>query len=221
MRLDATLVAVRPTRTGLSQGSKVQVSSTLTVHDKIKVSFQLISALNLAWIDDDFPNSLEIDLGPPVALTLEDSFHYTLSGEDADAEWESVYPGDSAGFLRLGPNRRFFGLSMYHQIHCLDSLRFAILGREHPARRSWESVGRRDRKREVPHAQHCLNYLRQTILCAADLTLEPEDKLGSLDVGEGLFATHVCRDWSKVDAFVARNFEEYKEWVESNRSRSS
>lgn len=173
-----------------------------------------------AWVGDHYPLTLDsqLDLGPPVALTLEDSFHYGLEGPDADAEWESVYPGGSAGFVRLGPNHRFFGLSVYHQMHCLDSLRFAILGREHPARRSWERVNSGVREREVPHAQHCLNYLRQTILCAADLTLEPETFPGSQDVAEGLFATHVCRDWSKVHAFVEQNFEEYEEWLRANET---
>jgi len=97
---------------------------------------------------------------------------------------------------------------MYHQMHCLDSLRFSILGRNHPARRD---NGMKD-KRMVDHAQHCLNYLRQTILCAADLTLEPEVVLGSGDVAEGLFATHVCRDWSKVHTFVEENFKEWEQW---------
>ena len=161
--------------------------------------------LHTAWVGDDFPPTLEseIDLGLPVALTLEDSRHFPLSGEDADAEWESIYPSNSAGFVRLGPSKRFFGLSMYHQIHCLDSLRYAILGREHPAKRM---------RKDVPHPQHCLNYLRQTILCAADLTLEPEVQPESQDVGEGLFATHICKDWSKVHEFVEFNSEDYEKW---------
>ncbi|KAH8112857.1 hypothetical protein DFH11DRAFT_1841941 [Phellopilus nigrolimitatus] len=174
-----------------------------------------------------FPPFLELDLGAPVALTLEDSRHYALAGNgdadadlDADAEWESLYPGGSAGFVRLGLQRRFFGLSVYHQMHCLDSLRYAVLGRAHAARRSeGGAAGSGEKgKREVPHAQHCLNYLRQTVLCAADLTLEPEVVRGSLDVGEGLFATHVCRDWSKVHAFVEQNFEEYERWANANAS---
>jgi len=162
------------------------------------------------WIGDDFPVSLDlapseygIDIGPPVVLSLEDSRHYPLDGPDADAEWESSFPGNSDGFVWVGPNKRFFGLSVYHQIHCLDSLRFSILGRHHAEKRGF-------RRQAVPHEQHCLNYLRQSVLCAADLTLEPEVVLGSGDVEEGLFATHVCRDWSRVHAFVEKNDREYR-----------
>ena len=59
------------------------------------------------------------------------------------------------------------------------------------------------------HWAHCLNYLRQTILCNPDLTLEPEIEEGSGDVGEGLHVTHVCRDWSKVHAFVSKNWDDW------------
>jgi len=61
---------------------------------------------------------------------------------------------------------------------------------------------------EMDHTDHCLNYLRQTILCSADLTLEPELVEGSNDAGEGLAVTHVCRDRSKV-------YEEWELWRNS------
>ncbi|KAI0701952.1 hypothetical protein BC835DRAFT_1321895 [Cytidiella melzeri] len=163
---------------------------------------------------------LPIDLGEPVALVLEDSRHYALASPDADAEWESVYPGGGLGFVRLGPNKRFFSLSMYHQMHCLDSLRRAILGQSghHAGRGDDEKRERRGvfkPKRDIEHSAHCLNYLRQTTLCASDLTLEPEIEEGSQEVGEGLAVTHVCRDWSKVHEFVKGNWEE---WQSTNGS---
>ncbi|OCH90490.1 hypothetical protein OBBRIDRAFT_793252 [Obba rivulosa] len=163
-----------------------------------------------AWDGADFPAYLPLDLGPPVALTLEDSRHYALATPDAPAEYRSLYPGDGLGFVRLGPQRRFFSLAMYHQMHCVDSLREAVLGGHH-MRTEREEGGER-RKRDVEHSAHCLNYLRQGILCAADMTLEPEVVRGSEDVGEGLGATHVCRDWSKVYEFAERNWREWVEW---------
>ena len=177
----------------------------------------------IGWIEDDYPPTLDLapeeyglNLGEPVAMVLEDSRHYPADGPEADAEWWSINPGESSGFVRLGPNRRFFGLSMYHQIHCIDSIRFAMLGRMHPAR----EVEGMNTRRQVNHAHHCLNYLRQSVLCAADLTLEPEVTAGSQDVEEGLFATHVCRDWSKVHEFVKNNDLEYRQWLNASESKS-
>lgn len=224
----------------------------------------------VAWEGDDYPPYLPLPLGPPVALTLEDSRHYTLgsspssfsspssslnssssgassthgssssthdsstyqkSPAEVAYEWHSAYPGENLGFVRLGPKKRFFSLALYHQIHCLDSLRKAILApadvhshadarnedgnNSHGAR---DDNGRSKTKRDSAHSSHCLNYLRQTILCAADLTLEPETEEGSQDVGEGLAVTHVCRDWSKVHRFVESNFEE---WWQGQRTNGS
>ncbi|KII91606.1 hypothetical protein PLICRDRAFT_38403 [Plicaturopsis crispa FD-325 SS-3] len=159
------------------------------------------------WLGSDFPNALPLDL-EHVALTLENSRHYPLDSPDADAEYRSLYPGD-LGFLRLGPNKRFFGVAMYHQLHCLDSLRMAITrGPEHDHRRDAEFSGY-GKRAQVPHVNHCLNYLRQTILCSADLTLEPE--ISPNEVGEGLAVTHVCRDWSRLYEYAEKNWEEYQE----------
>jgi hypothetical protein len=145
-------------------------------------------------------------------MVLEDSRHYSLNGSDADAEWQSIYPGGQLGFIHLGPDKRFFSLSLYHQIHCLNSLRQTILNRGHQHRDAGEGVAKRD----VEHSAHCLNYLRQTIMCNADLTLEPEIILGSEDVGEGLATVHVCKDWSKVHEYAKRNWEEWVKWKQDS-----
>lgn len=129
-------------------------------------------------------------------MTLENTAHYTLNASDSDAEYRSIYPGHHLGFVFLGPKQRFFGISMFHQIHCLDALRQAVLGRHENA----------TIEEAHEHTTHCLNYLRQSILCSADTTLEPEvPPEGSLSVGLGLGVTHVCRDWSKVYSFVEEN----------------
>ncbi|GJE86351.1 hypothetical protein PsYK624_024310 [Phanerochaete sordida] len=168
-----------------------------------------------SWELDDYPPYLPLDLGEPVVMVLEDSRHYSLNSSDADAEWLSIYPGGQLGFVHLGPQKRFFSLSLYHQIHCLDSLRHAILAQGHGGGQQHGHTAKRD----VEHSAHCLNYLRQTVMCAADLTLEPEIVPGSEDVGEGLAAMHVCRDWSKVHEFAQKNWQEWMEWKTSSDSR--
>ena len=139
-------------------------------------------------------------------MVLEDSRHYSLNSSEADAEWRSIYPGGQLGFVHLGPNKRFFSLSLYHQIHCLNALRRTINDVQHV--HSGEGLG----KREVEHSAHCLNYLRQTMMCNADLTLEAEIELGSENVGEGLAAVHVCKDWSKVHEYAKKNWEDWQKW---------
>lgn len=57
--------------------------------------------------------------------------------------------------------------------------------------------------RSVNHMFHCMDYLRQTILCNADLTVEwealteGEEKLPTGHI-DGYGVMHQCRDWVSV-----------------------
>lgn len=73
---------------------------------------------------------------------------------------------------------------MYHDLHCMRMLHRAL----YPALAVEPTT--------PAHAQHCLNYVRQTVLCYPDLTLEPPDALSRDWEHERRGATHVCRDWS-------------------------
>lgn len=47
-------------------------------------------------------------------------------GPYADEDWASNFP-KSNGWVALGPNHDMFVLSMFHQLHCLDALRFGYV----------------------------------------------------------------------------------------------
>ena len=54
------------------------------------------------------------------------------------------------------------------------------------------------------HMQHCFDYIRQALMCAADPTLEKrDDMVGGV---RGWHTTHQCR-----------NFEALKEWTGQHR----
>lgn len=57
------------------------------------------------------------------------------------------------------------------------------------------------------HSGHCLNFLRQAILCNADITLDPllDDSDEAVAATDGLGVTHICRDWMQVYDYVAEN----------------
>lgn len=124
-------------------------------------------------------------------MTPEDTVHFSVSKKVGKLEWEAAIP-KGGGFLRLGPKKRLFGLSMYHQMHCLVSIQEAIRGNT-----------------PDEHAHHCLNYMRQMILCDANPTLErtlPE--FG--DRADDLRTERVCRDWSKVWEMLEKNNYDWK-----------
>ena len=153
--------------------------------------------------------------------------HYPLLGYASDAEWFAL-AGSAYGYVRLNaPSNssctqpldadgssslkcdktanRMFVVTMFHEMHCLRLLNLAF----DPS----DPVGE-------GHIKHCLNYLRQMILCDADLTLEPADWEKQLSEGgddlnrQG--STHICRDWETVYDAVEKN---WREWVDFSGGR--
>lgn len=84
-----------------------------------------------------------------------------------------------------------FPVSVFHQLHCLKTVRAQLASLVN----GW-SV-------DDPlafHADHCFDYLRQNIMCAADLTLEKArvDPDGHRRATDGWGTIHHCKDWDKV-----------------------
>ncbi|KAF7971434.1 hypothetical protein HWV62_28575 [Athelia sp. TMB] len=117
---------------------------------------------------------------------------FGLSDTEAWPTWRSTdYFPVANGFVRLGPKGRAFGISMFHQMHCLQMMRAAVL----------------DNSKANSHTRHCFNLLRQAVLCAADTTLDPLDAVDeNSNVGaDGVGVVHQCRDWEKVYDYVIEN----------------
>ncbi|KAI1492442.1 hypothetical protein F5X96DRAFT_667795 [Biscogniauxia mediterranea] len=95
----------------------------------------------------------------------------------------------------MWPDKTVFTTSATHQLHCL----FAIVqtysgltsGHEIPDDHHW-------------HMIHCFDYMRQAIMCSADMALEglettfPDHNGGS----DGWDSKHVCRDWNQVKSYL-------------------
>ncbi|TLD34271.1 hypothetical protein PspLS_01041 [Pyricularia sp. CBS 133598] len=91
--------------------------------------------------------------------------------------------------------------SVYHQLHCLYS-----------TMRSYydllDIVKNNHTKRELPkdpawnkeHLNHCWDYLRQNIMCTADVTLEWHRWNEKVEDGWGY--EHQCKDWDALTKWV-------------------
>jgi Mycotoxin biosynthesis protein UstYa len=132
-------------------------------------------------------------------MNIEPTKHYQLSGHNADAEWAALAPHN--GIIRLGPHRQPYSISLFHQLRCLDILRRDIIveSESFPPGEDTTSSSKLSR--------HCLNYMRQMVLCRADLALDPV-------LGRGLEArvrpdTNQCVDWRRVYEELEKNQREY------------
>ena len=124
-------------------------------------------------------------------MYLEPTVHYTSNATSSDAQWATTAPNE--GIVYIGPERTPYLLSFFHQLICLDVLHHAF-------------GNRRPGERPSPKATHCLNYLRQMVLCRRDTRLEPVvDPLSEHAVGA--WGEMTCSDWEAVYAAHAKNVQ--------------
>ncbi|KAL7283425.1 hypothetical protein ACG7TL_002855 [Trametes sanguinea] len=164
------------------------------------VLWQTSGGDSVADVERDQPSRLPLT-PRQVALEVVDSDRY---GMEDDNDWASAIPLGH-GFVRFGEDD-YYAVSMYHQMHCLNSFRKIFNGHRNASRGEHDSA----------HALHCLTYLRQMVLCSADITLEPAFTARNVDgrktkAAYGTGVTHECRDWVQVRDYVEKNYEGWKE----------
>ncbi|KAG4422700.1 hypothetical protein IFR04_004178 [Cadophora malorum] len=106
----------------------------------------------------------------------------------------------------MTPNVQNYGVSMYHQLHCLMMIRTLY----------WQAL-RGDRnlmmeendglEEEMGHVNHCFDYIRQGIMCAGDMSME-----GAADQGDsqgphisGIGMKHECKSWEASRKWMDEN----------------
>ena len=133
-------------------------------------------------------------------MSLEDSVHYSVDTPAGEAEWASILP-PGGPVVYLGQDQRPFTVSMLHELRCLDIIRHNIV----------EFYGDDSPNATIAQpalTRHCMNYVRQMILCRADMRLESVRAPHGhrMTVSE---VTHTCRDWTKVMEAAAENYEAF------------
>ncbi|OCB89932.1 hypothetical protein A7U60_g2872 [Sanghuangporus baumii] len=156
-----------------------------------------------SYIGNDFPELLPLDR--PLLLLdyvfTNNTADFPIHGPDVRVAWGSVYP-NGFGFVRLGSERRILCVSIFHQLHCIEKMRRALDDPDDPIA-------------TIPHLQHCMSYIRQMVLCGADLTLEEFDGVNNGSGAMGVGVSHTCRDWSVVYDTVNENFARWTEYWET------
>ncbi|KAH8894750.1 hypothetical protein GQ53DRAFT_643036 [Thozetella sp. PMI_491] len=104
-----------------------------------------------------------------------------------------------------------FTTSVTHQLHCLYKLEefFASM---------MMSNGTGDGILESAgwHSRHCFEYLRQSILCCGDMTLEGRQTTfpdRNSPGSDGWDAKHVCKDYGQIRRHLEKNRADDKVWI--------
>lgn len=153
---------------------------------------------------------------------------YQLDCEDChptdaiDAAWESLYSGimwsaiprAQAAQLRnrtinipSRPDHYLIGLDVFHQLHCLDNIRKALWPDRYAASEHMGGQGMSLLSRK--HVDHCIDQLRQSVMCQSDLTpnwLQWDENhqthLGARDM------EHSCRSFERVQEWAKERYQE-------------
>ena len=154
----------------------------------------------VAYRGRDYPRVWELPPLAPVHLSHEDSVHYSIDTDLGVAEWNATLPSGGA-VIHLGPDGRPFTVSMFHQLRCLDIIRDVIV--------DFYLDTSPDAKPKKPKlVQHCMNYLRQTVMCRGDLHLETVRAPSGPQVTVSA-VTHSCKDWTVVYEAAEKNYREF------------
>ncbi|KAJ7127869.1 hypothetical protein C8R44DRAFT_100121 [Mycena epipterygia] len=142
------------------------------------------------------PREIPASIRPAAMVFEAPDSQYPL---DDDRIWASIVP-PKRGFLRLGPDGTPFSLALYHQLHCVNGIRFAYV-----ASRDGLFKTEKMRAESFGHVNHCFDVLRQSLMCKADTTLVPVGASNETSV------TRRCRDWTQVRDFVGSNHEFWRD----------
>ncbi|KAJ7776911.1 hypothetical protein DFH07DRAFT_798177 [Mycena maculata] len=112
---------------------------------------------------------------------------------DDHHKWASIVP-EKRGFIRLGPDGHPFSIALYHQLHCVNALRFTYVTAREGLFKTEEQ-----RSGAFGHANHCLDVLRHSVLCKTDTTLLPAGSSREASVARR------CRNSTQVLEYVHKN----------------
>ena len=90
---------------------------------------------------------------------------------------------------------------MFRQLRCLDIIRDVIVDFYLDT-----SPGAKPKKPKL--VQHCMNYLRQTVMCRGHLHLETVRAPSGPQVTVSA-VTHSCKDWTVVYEAAEKNYREF------------
>ncbi|KAK0492299.1 hypothetical protein EDD18DRAFT_1321253 [Armillaria luteobubalina] len=167
------------------------------IRPKTKLLGENSQAQNYSYLGHDYPQDWSVPglSDSKVHVYVGNSEHYALDTDLGISEWDKLLP-PGGGILHLGPNQRPFSISMFHQLRCLNIIRAGLM----------DSQGVADA--QLLH--HCMNYLRQMVLCRADGQLQSVRR--STGGGMTTWNQHsVCRDWRMAYDAADANFRDYEQ----------
>jgi Mycotoxin biosynthesis protein UstYa len=128
--------------------------------------------------------------------------------------------GLGPGLQTTAKNAQVYGIAVTHQYHCLQMIREAFYGLATRDQSYINDINIAANPRDfstaslspkADHIFHCFDYLRQTIICNADTTVEGQSLVEPKHI-DGYGPLHQCRNWVsslRLDGYVKGSFAYY------------
>ncbi|KAH8898706.1 hypothetical protein GQ53DRAFT_816937 [Thozetella sp. PMI_491] len=141
-------------------------------------------------------------IGPPSQI-VDDAWH-NLTGERdfliTEGEAKELWPDNHETHWHFKKKGYSIGLDLFHTLHCLDSLRRYYYPEYYYGQTELDED-------QVTHRGHCINQIRQYIMCAGDMTAygtryfkNPGRNYADSDV------VHTCRNFGKLREWTRNRY---------------
>lgn len=125
------------------------------------------------------------------------------------------------------PSKGIYNINAFHNIHCLVSSdpdlviwKGLMTGQQSLRNTVFEAFNNTPMTDTLEHALHCVNTLREEVICNADDTPKYTGRvnanLGVAEPMSGVGYSRMCNDWSKLEAFAIQNSACFKHINGSN-----
>jgi len=162
---------------------------------------------------------------PNVKVTFEKNELYAnRPTPESDEAWNNLLP-PGRGFVFIDDWKKYdlppgettewgmiYSVAVFHQMHCLGQLRRftwmfldAIVGNKTEDRQTIVKLFHEGD--HADHIHHCFDYLRQTISCGGDMTMEwpRTEKDGRRFAVDGWGIPHECKNWDMIMDYMDKN----------------
>lgn len=175
----------------------------------------LFNATSQALYNEPLDENETTYIGEP-SPAIDAAWHDLLHAQYMALEAEEVeqIPAAHRENIWYDGEHNFMELSVFHNLHCLNELRLALDDDDDDedddagsgaGDKNWMHQGR-------AHLDHCVDQIRQALMCHADLTPVPmmpvEGGPEGLIIGNG--EVHTCRDFDAIWAWVEERGRKHK-----------
>ncbi|KAI0532441.1 hypothetical protein GGR58DRAFT_490209 [Xylaria digitata] len=161
----------------------------------------------LIWETRTFPTNIVNNpfAGDP-RPELDDAWHHLLQNDNIRVPKGYLDELNLTTVYTLDGSEGIASLSVYHSLHCLKKVKRMLFKEYYHSGKSDEAMAR-----EAKHVDHCVEYIRESLMCHPDLsmvtfrwinnTAQYEDKTAFYPTNFDA-ALHRCANWEALDSWA-------------------